>query len=179
FGVVSDIPHAAMDVYPGEMPALVVDDNAVNCRILSEQLTRLGMRPAQAESGATALRMMDTAAKAGTPYRLVLLDVHMPDMDGLGVASAIAARQEFSDATVIMLTSAGRHDDVERCRDLNVAAYLSKPISPTHLREVISRLLGRDVAAPAVDKGPSQGALPEHLRRKVLLAEDNVVNQRV
>ena len=179
FGVASDLPRAAMDIYPGEMPALVVDDNAVNRRILSEQLTRLGMRPAQADGGAVALRMMDTAAKAGTPYRLVLLDVHMPDMDGFGVASAIAAREEFSDATVIMLTSAGRVDDVERCRDLKVAAYLSKPISPTHLSDVISRLLGRDVAAPAAGKGPSQGALPARLRRKVLLAEDNIVNQRV
>jgi PAS domain S-box-containing protein len=179
FGVVSDVPHAAMDIYPGEMPALVVDDNAVNRRILSEQLTRLGMRPAQAESGAAALRMLEAAIGGGAPYRLVLLDVHMPDMDGFGVAAAMAARPEFSDATVIMLTSAGRHDDVERCRELGVAAYLSKPISPTHLREVISRLLGRDIAAPAAGKGPSQGMLAPHLRRKVLLAEDNVVNQRV
>jgi CheY-like chemotaxis protein len=62
---------------------------------------------------------------------------------------------------------------------LSIAAYLNKPISPTHLREVISRLLGRDIAAPAGAKGPAQGALAPHLRRKVLLAEDNVVNQRV
>ena len=179
FGVVADVPHAAMDVYPGEMPALVVDDNAVNRRILSEQLSRLGMRPSQADNGAAALRMMEAAAGGGAPYRLVLLDVHMPDMDGFGVAEPLAARAEFSDATVIMLTSAGRHDDVERCRELNIAAYLNKPISPTHLREVISRLLGRDVSAPPAGKGPAQGLLPAHLRRKVLLAEDNVVNQRV
>ena len=56
-----------------------------------------------------------------------------------------------------MLTSAGRHDDVERCRELNIAAYLNKPISPTHLREVISRLLGRDVAAPRRGKEPGAG----------------------
>jgi two-component system sensor histidine kinase/response regulator len=77
-----------------------------------------------------------------------------------------------------MLTSAGRHDDVERCRALNIAAYLNKPISPTHLRDVISRLLGRDIAAPAAVE-PGRGALPQHLRRRILLAEDNVVNQRV
>jgi CheY-like chemotaxis protein len=95
------------------------------------------------------------------------------------VAAQIAARPELSDATVIMLTSAGRHDDVERCRELNISAYLNKPISPTHLREVISRLLGRDVAAPQAGKEPAKGSLPAHLRRKVLLAEDNIVNQRV
>jgi PAS domain S-box-containing protein len=179
FGVVSDVPHAAGDVYPGEMPALIVDDNAVNRRVLAEQLVRLGMKPSQADGGAAALKMMDAAVTSGAPYRLVLLDVHMPDMDGFDVARQIAARPGLSDATVIMLTSAGRHDDVERCRELNIAAYLNKPISPTHLHEVISRLLGRDVTAPAAGKGPSQGSLPPHLRRKVLLAEDNVVNQRV
>jgi PAS domain S-box-containing protein len=179
FGVVADVPHAATDIYPGEMPALVVDDNPVNRRILSEQLARLGVKPSQADSGAEALRMMEAAARSGAPYGLVVLDVHMPDMDGFGVATQIASRPEFSDPTIIMLTSAGRHDDVERCRELNISAYLNKPISPTHLREVISRLLGRDVAAPAGDKGPAKGLLPAHLRRKVLLAEDNIVNQRV
>jgi PAS domain S-box-containing protein len=179
FGVVADVPHAAMAIHPGEMPALVVDDNAVNRRVLSEQLARLGMKPAQADGGAAALRMMEAAVQSGAPYRMVLLDVHMPDLDGFGVAERIAGRPEFADATVIMLTSAGRHDDVERCRELSIAAYLNKPISPTHLREVISRLLGRDIAAPAGAKGPAQGALAPHLRRKVLLAEDNVVNQRV
>ena len=179
FGVAADVAHAAANIYPGEMPALVVDDNAVNRRVLSEQLARLGMRPAQADSGAAALRMLDEAARRGAIYRLVLLDVHMPDLDGFGVAERIAARPDFADTTVIMLTSAGRHDDVERCRALNIAAYLNKPISPTHLRDVISRLLGRDIAAPAGAGEPGRGALPQHLRRRILLAEDNVVNQRV
>jgi CheY-like chemotaxis protein len=179
FGVAADVPHAATDIYPGEMPALVVDDNAVNRRILSEQLARLGVKPSQADGGAEALRMMAAAARSGAPYGLIVLDVHMPDMDGFDVATQIASRPEFSDPTVIMLTSAGRHDDVERCRELNISAYLNKPISPTHLREVISRLLGRDVAAPPAGKEPAKGSLPPHLRRKVLLAEDNIVNQRV
>jgi PAS domain S-box-containing protein len=179
FDVVADVPHAATNIYAGEMPALVVDDNAVNRRILCEHLTRLGMVASQADGGAAGLRMMEAAVRKGAPYRLVLLDVHMPDLDGFGVAAQIASRPEYSDATVIMLTSAGRHDDVERCRELNIAAYLNKPISPTHLRDVISRLLGRDVSAPAAGRGPAQGLLPAPLRRKVLLAEDNVVNQRV
>jgi len=179
FGVVADVPHAATGIYPGGMPALVVDDNAVNRRILSEQLARLGFTPSQAESGAEALRMMEAAARRNAPYGLVVLDVHMPELDGFGVATQIAARPEFSAPTVIMLTSAGRHDDVERCRELNIAAYLNKPISPSHLGEVISRLLGRDVAARGGSTSPAQGALPAQLRRKVLLAEDNIVNQRV
>jgi CheY-like chemotaxis protein len=122
---------------------------------------------------------LSAAARGGHPYRLVLLDVHMPGLDGLAVASEIKARPELAGTTVIMLTSAGRHDDVERCRELNIAAYLNKPVSPTHLHDVISRLLGRDMAAAAQNKGPARGALAPHLRRRVLLAEDNVVNQRV
>ena len=179
FGVAADVPHTATDIYPGEMPALVVDDNAVNRRILAEQLTRLGIKPSQADGGAEALRMMAAAASSGAPYGLIVLDVHMPDMDGFGVATQIASRAEFSAPTVIMLTSAGRHDDVKRCRELNISAYLNKPVSPTHLREVLSRLIGRDVAAPPAGKEPAKGSLPAHLRRRVLLAEDNIVNQRV
>ena len=174
------MPQAAADVvYPGELRALVVDDNAVNRRVLSEQLTRIGMRPAQAEGGAAALRIMETAAASGAPYQLVLLDVHMPDVDGFGVAEAIAARPALANPIVIMLTSAGRHDDVERCHALHIGAYLSKPISPAHLSDVISRLLGRDATAPAAGKSPAPGTIPAHRRRKVLLAEDNAVNQRV
>jgi CheY-like chemotaxis protein len=179
FGVVGGALPAATDMYPTELSALVVDDNAVNRRILSEQLVRLGIKPSPADGGAKALRMREASARGGTPYRLVMLDVHMPDVDGFGVASEIAARPDFANPTVIMLTSAGRHDDVERCRALNVAAYLNKPISPTQLREVISKLVGRDVAAPSATTAPSHGTLPAHLRRKVLLAEDNIVNQRV
>ena len=178
FGVAADVPRPAVELYPGEMTALVVDDNAVNRRVLSEQLARAGIKPAQAEGGTAALQMLDAAVQTAAPYRLVLLDVNMPDMDGFDVAARMAARPEYAQTTVIMLTSAGRHDDVERCRELNIAAYLNKPISPTHLRNVISRLLGRDVAARGAAKEP-RGAVPAHLRRRVLLAEDNIVNQRV
>ena len=93
------MPHAATDIYPGEMPALVVDDNAVNRRILSEQLARLGVKPSQADGGAEAMRMMAAAARSGAPYGLVVLDVHMPDMDGFDVATQIASHPEFSDPT--------------------------------------------------------------------------------
>jgi PAS domain S-box-containing protein len=179
FGVVGTAPQAAMDMYPSELSALVVDDNAVNRRILSEQLVPLGIKPSLAENGSQAVQMLNAAAGSGTPYRLVILDVHMPDVDGFGVAAEIAARPELGKPTIIMLTSAGRHDDVERCRDLHIAAYLNKPIAPSQLREVISKLFGRDVAAPVAGKPSSQGALPAHLRRRVLLAEDNIVNQRV
>src|SRR5204862_7279731 len=171
FGVAADVPHAATDIYPGEMPALVVDDNAVNRRILSEQLTRLGITPSQAGGGAEALRMMAAAARSGAPYGLVVLDVHMPDMDGFDVATQIGARPEFSAPTVVMLTSAGRHDDVERCRELNISAYLNKPTSPPHLRGVISRLLGRARAAAPATTEPPEAPHPAPLRRAVPLAE--------
>ena len=92
FGVVADVPRPAVELYPGEMTALVVDDNAVNRRVLSEQLARVGIKPAQAEGGTAALQMLDAAVQTAAPYRLVLLDVHMPDMDGFDVAARMAAR---------------------------------------------------------------------------------------
>jgi PAS domain S-box-containing protein len=179
FGLAAGAPHTAADVYPGQIPALVVDDNAINRRILSEQLAQLGIQPAVADGAAAALRMLHEAAGAGRPYRLVLLDVHMPDRDGFDVAAEIAVSPELSPATVIMLASAGRHDDVERCRRLNIAAYLTKPIAPAHLHGVIARLLGREVTVQAHPGDAGLGTAPRHLQRQVLLAEDNVVNQRV
>ena len=179
FGLVTDVQPAATDPYLDEMPALIVDDNSVNRRILASQIARLGMTTAEADGGAVAIEMLLAAAGRGRPYRLVLLDVHMPDVDGFGVATEISTRPQLAGTTVIMLTSAGRHDDVERCRALNIAAYLNKPISPTHLLDVVSSLFGRDVSAPVPVKGPAASVLPANRRRRVLLAEDNVVNQRV
>ncbi len=160
---------------PIGLPALIVDDNPVNRRILFEQLTRWGMAAKAVESGRLALDELSAAVRAGNPYILVLLDANMPDLDGFAVAEEILARPELAGATVMMLTSSGRYGDTARCRELNISVYLTKPIKQKDLRAAIAELLhpSRLSLKPPAPEPPA----PKRLR--ILLAEDNPVNQRV
>jgi CheY-like chemotaxis protein len=173
----------ASDPPPGpllaELPVLIVDDNAVNRRILHAQLTRWHTRPTAVESGPAAIDALSAAAAAGRPFVLVLLDVNMPGLDGFQVAEQVAARPELAGATIMMLSSSGHHAETGRCRELGVAAYLTKPIQAADLHDAICRVLN-DASTPATRKAASPrraGRAASTLR--VLLAEDNVVNQRV
>jgi CheY-like chemotaxis protein/HPt (histidine-containing phosphotransfer) domain-containing protein len=113
----------------------------------------------------------------------VLLDANMPDMDGFQVAAEIAQRPELAGATVMMLTSSGEYGDQVRCSELGVAAYLTKPVYAGDLRAAIERAVGsKPSAAPLPTAKSSAGALAmgaDGRRARILLVEDNVVNQRV
>jgi two-component system, sensor histidine kinase and response regulator len=161
------------------MPVLIVDDNATNRRILEEVLTNWRMRPRAVESGAAALTVLSDAATAGEPYPLILLDGHMPEMDGFTLAGRIQADSALSGATVLMLTSAGQPDDVEQCRRLRIQAYLTKPVRQSELLETILFTLGGSPLharlAAAGDAPPAPGRRP----LQILVAEDNAVNQKL
>jgi signal transduction histidine kinase/CheY-like chemotaxis protein len=162
-----------------DLPVLVVDDNPVNRRILHAQLTRWQTRPTCVASGHMALHALRAAAEAGTPFVLVLLDANMPGMDGFGVAEQIGARPELSGPTIMMLSSSGKYGDAARCRELGIAAYLTKPIDGVDLHEAICRVLEGDVT-PRIVPAPRAPGVPGTVHPlRILLAEDNVVNQRV
>jgi len=154
---------------------LVVDDNAVNRRILVEQVTRWQMVPVAVDSGRAALEALTSAAQAGEPFALVLLDANMPDLDGFSVAEEISRRSELAGATIMMLTSSGHYGDSTRCRELGIAAYLTKPVKQPELLDSISAVLqGRD---RWVDRGYAPAAPAAAASSvRVLLAEDNLVN---
>jgi CheY-like chemotaxis protein/nitrogen-specific signal transduction histidine kinase/HPt (histidine-containing phosphotransfer) domain-containing protein len=168
----------AADPLLAELPVLIVDDNAVNRRILHTQLTRWDTRPTAVGSGREALDTLSAAARAGRPFTLVLLDVNMPDLDGFQVAEQIAARPELAGATIMMLSSSGHHGETSRCRELGVSAYLTKPIQAADLHDAICRVVNHTSCSPAAQ---STRPSPVHAASalKVLLAEDNIVNQRV
>jgi two-component system, sensor histidine kinase and response regulator len=124
------------------VPVLVVDDNATNRRLLEEMLIGWRMAPRLAASVSEALTVLRVAQESGKPFRLVLTDVQMPEADGFTLAEAIKKDPAISGTTVVMLTSAGQPGDAARCRELGVAACLTKPIKRSELRVAIQVALG-------------------------------------
>jgi two-component system sensor histidine kinase/response regulator len=181
-------PAPALDTRSGiaqmihlrDMPVLVVDDNAVNRRILEVTLKSWLMKPVLADSGRAAVAAMHERKLAGTAFPLVLLDAQMPEMDGFSVAEEINKDPELSRATLLMLTSAGRQGDGARCRALGIAAYLMKPISQAELLEALLAVVGVPSDGPDPLRVVTRHSLRESRRKlRILLAEDNTVNQVV
>jgi len=161
---------------------LVVDDNRTNRRILQGMLKQWEMKALAVESGELALTQLSEGREAGEPYRLIVTDMHMPKMNGFELVEQIRKKPELSTATIMMLTSAGHQGDAARCKELGVAAYLLKPIRQSELREAIGRVLGADKpegAIPLITRYSLQDAREPGSSLRVLVAEDNTVNQRL
>lgn len=157
---------------------LIVDDNATNRRILQEMCTNWGMAPVVANSAEAAMRILADCPDT-SPFSLVLTDVNMPEQDGFDLCRRIRADSRFTELKIIMLTSAGRHGDADRRRELNVADHLLKPVKQSELFDSMVSVLGvTDVEdAASGSSGVSEGSQITGLR--VLLAEDNLVNQKL
>lgn len=158
------------------LPILVVDDNASNRRILKEILTNWRMKPTLVTSGAEALRVIADRYPQDL-FGIVLLDVHMPDIDGFAVAERISSNQALLRTKVILLTSAGRPGDVTRCRELGVAGYLTKPVKQSELFDAIVTALAEHTTAHEGTNEVRRKIQPSERLLRVLLAEDNPVNQ--
>jgi CheY-like chemotaxis protein/nitrogen-specific signal transduction histidine kinase len=161
-----------------DLRVLVVDDNATNRRILEGMLSNWGMRPTLVDGGRAALATLEQARAEGKPFAVVLLDSMMPEMDGFTLAERIRLSSEAG-ATLMMLSSAGRREDAERCRALGVAAFLGKPIRQSTLLDAILTALGPAVDEPVRPASAEAPAAPPSPSLRLLLAEDNAVNQRL
>ena len=172
---------------------LVVDDNATNRRLLADRLTGWGMRVVLADSGASALTQIESQAE---PFELILTDVHMPEMDGFDLVVQVKRLPRMKATTILMLTSGSMPGDSARCRQLGVDAYLTKPIRQSDLLTTILRTLNStQIDVPQVEQGiaaksrtfnsefdaterhPDKGPAPSPCGLRILLAEDNRVNQ--
>jgi len=164
----------------GGLRALILDDNATNRRILESFLGRMGMETVSVASGPEALELLDGSQRAGEPLDLVVLDVHMPDMDGFEVARRIRGDDRFDSLVLVMITSAGRPGDGALCEQLGVSSYLLKPITPTELRDAIQLTLAQGASTQREPQLVTRHSLREAWQSlRVLLAEDNPVNQRL
>ncbi|MDY3556265.1 response regulator [Gemmata sp. JC717] len=167
------------------LPILIVDDNATNRRVLAETVRHWGARPTCSASGPEGLDELRWAAATGKAFPLVLLDGMMPGMDGFSTAERIVGDSELAGAAVLMLTSADRQGDAARCREIGVAAYLVKPVKSAELSRAIAAALRGTCslsASPADSRSPRDAAgrgASQGPRLRVLVAEDNPVNQRV
>jgi CheY-like chemotaxis protein len=145
-------------------------------------LKRWEMMPTSVDDGEKALVELSSALEARKPYGLILTDMHMPKMDGFALIERIRQMPELSTTIIMMLTSRGHRGDAARCQELGIAAYLLKPIRQSELREAIARVLGareQNGAVPLITRYSLGDALEPIAVLRVLVAEDNAVNQRL
>jgi signal transduction histidine kinase/CheY-like chemotaxis protein len=158
------------------VPVLIVDDHEVNRRMLEDTVVKWEMRPALADSAAAGLAAMRAARDAGQPFALALIDVHMPDGDGFSLLEKIHSDPTLALPTILMLSSDRDAGHAARCR-ASGSGYLTKPITRSELLGAISAALGQ---AKRAERRTTAEPLANGARtRRILLAEDNVTNQRL
>lgn len=161
--------------------ALVVDDNNTNRLILEHQIAKWKMRKDSASSGEQALQKLRDAAKAGEPFDLALLDMHMPEMDGMMLAHAIKTDAAIAKTKLIMLTSLASSLSSEEMTQNGLDAYLIKPVRQSRLYEALIEVLVQDDTAGSSTEEPATVATPisKIPALHILIAEDNQVNQKI
>lgn len=172
-----DIQHRRLEHLVGK-EALIVDDNQTNRQILISQTQRWGMHATAVSSAHEAL----TVCRTGAVFDVAVLDVAMPEMDGLALIEAMQADPEIASFPLIMLTSVAESEYVEKAQELGVHAYLTKPVRQSHLYETLSKVLDPTVghSENLSQKNSKFDDRAQHLGQlKILLVEDNLVNQKV
>jgi signal transduction histidine kinase/CheY-like chemotaxis protein len=162
-----------------DVRVLVVDDNEANRRILMEMTKSWGMHASGAESGKTALEKIKEAEARGSGFRLLIVDTWMPEMNGFDLAQAIKQDLSLAGMKLMMLTSAGQRGDAQRCRELGISAYLLKPVRKSELLSAILKVLQQLSAGHNHPKLRPIPAAKRSEQLRILVAEDNPVNQRV
>ncbi|HSL45431.1 MAG TPA: GAF domain-containing protein [Anaerolineales bacterium] len=160
---------------------LIVDDNATNRRILSLQTEKWGMSPRETEYPNEALEWLE----GGEPFDIAILDLQMPDMDGIMLTREIRKLRDERVLPIILLTSLGRREI--GAEDLQFAAYLTKPLKPSALYNALAGLFARNLISPKADPATSssqgRSSMDAELGKRhplrILLAEDNAVNQKL
>ncbi|MBL8473268.1 MAG: response regulator [Rhodocyclaceae bacterium] len=168
---------------------LVVDDNASNRSLLEASLRDWGASPDSADDGAAALEKLDAAVRAGQPYRIAMLDMQMPGMDGAELGRRIRAAERFAPTRLVMMTAFGQRGEAQRAGELGFDACLTKPLRLSDLAAALAKLLAPE-PQPAPAPAPSRpgqreprhtdhSVAPSFKGKRILVVEDNPVNQLV
>ncbi len=164
---------------------LVVDDNAKSRYVLSALLRLWKCSVDRASDARSAIDLMETAYDEGNPYRIVILDMFMPEMNGEELGKQIRAREEYRDTDLVMLTGIARRGDVSRLKEAGFSAYLTKPLKQDQLYNCIATLLRQEPAdgrreefrRPFVTRHTIEEAKRKNIQ--ILIAEDHPVNRTV
>ncbi len=175
-GVGEEPVQSPLPVELAGMPVLIVDDIEVNRQVLSSMVERWGMRPSAVDGAAAALARLQSSASSPA---LILLDAMMPEVNGYQLAEQLKTLRLDPEPVVLMLTSGGMPGESERCRELGISAYLTKPIGPQELRAAIVDAVDARLSGSA--QLVTRESMAEHdtVVLNILLAEDNEVNTRL
>ena len=180
-GVTSAAPSPREDLR--DVRLLIVDDNKTNRRILRHQVSAWGSRNDSAEDGPRALEMMREAASEGEPYDLAILDMQMPDMDGLELAEKIRADPDLARTRLMLLTSLIHQNIRKEALEAGIETHLTKPVRQSNLHNALTAMMGYsdaegtsivEIGTPSEDTASANGR-----SHRILVAEDNPVNQKV
>lgn len=175
------------DALPNELPrhslagshVLVVDDNATNCAVLEGQLSLWGAIGTIENNGADALNALREAARREQPFVVALIDHQMPGMNGIELASEIRNDPEISGTHLVLLTSSQEYGSLRASREIGVNAYLTKPVRSSALYRCINTMIGSAIAASPSTTSYSETSKDSSALGTILIAEDNLVNQKV
>jgi signal transduction histidine kinase/CheY-like chemotaxis protein len=165
-------------------PALIVDDNETNRKVLSAQLKDCGLEPTCASSAHEALQVMRRAYKRGHPFQVALIDHQMPGCDGAQLGRLINADLDLKSTRLVLLTSSGQHHERHTFAELGFAGYLLKPVIQSDLIDILPLVLAGSAkdwhtgTAPIITRQQLQ-ELRGRDKRRILVAEDNAVNRMV
>ena len=168
-------PREAADLLRG-ISALVIDDNATNRCVLEHILVTWGASVQAADSGGTALAMLEDGARRGLTPDLILVDSNMPAMDGFSFAEELKRRTRLAPSAIMMLSSAHRPGDLARCQALGISMHLTKPVGRDDLKAAVQQVLARTGEGASARSATAEGAPSYRDGLRILLAEDNPVN---
>ena len=157
---------------------LIVDDNPINRKVLTERLDQWGIAFESASSGKEALHILACAIDKNSPFNIAILDHQMPEMDGEQLGKAIKTDPQLKSLILIMLTSIGDRNDARRIKELGFASYLTKPVKSSQLYDTLVNVWSKD-ADPISVQEFEPDEKQDRINANVLLVEDNPVNQKV
>jgi signal transduction histidine kinase/BarA-like signal transduction histidine kinase len=162
-----------------ELPVLIVDDHAASRDMLAAPLASWQLKPIQVDGGRVALEVLSQAMMRGTPFRLLVIDVQMSELDGLTLVERVRQNHGYTHTPIILLASSDLPTVRARSRVLGVARCLTKPITPSELWEATLAALHGELADPPMPSAAMPPAVADGTGLHILVAEDNVANQRL
>jgi PAS domain S-box-containing protein len=163
-----------------DLPFLLIEDSASSRRVISDWGAFWGLKVREAESADQAIVILDDAKERNKPFQIILLDANLPGHDSFVILDYIKDNPELARSMIMMMSSSSNRVDASPWLKVGISAHLGKPIKPSELKNSILNVLG---LAPKplepIVQGPEPGALPVRHAYRILIAEDNLVNQRV